>query len=89
MRIRLLLEAERDLEIAADFYESQRSGLGSSFNDCLTAGIESLRIYAGSHETYLGFHRSLSKRFPFSIDDMFAGVTFEQSQCVVSSDSLE
>jgi len=32
--------------LAADFYESQRSGLGSHFNDCLTADIESLLIYA-------------------------------------------
>lgn len=67
MRLRLLPEAERDLEIAADFYESQQSGLGSYFNDCLTADIESLRFDAGIHETYRGFQRSLSKRFPFSI----------------------
>lgn len=67
MKIRLLPEAERDLEIAADFYESQRSGLGTYFNDSLTADIESLRIYAGIHEIYRGFQRSLSKRFPFSI----------------------
>ena len=67
MKIRLLPEAERDLEIGADFYESQRPGLGSYFNHCLTADIESLRIYAGIHETYRGFKRSLSKRFPFSI----------------------
>jgi plasmid stabilization system protein ParE len=67
MKIRLLPEAERDLEIAADFYESQRSGLGSFFNDCLTADIESLKIYAGIHETYRGFQPSFSKRFPFSI----------------------
>jgi hypothetical protein len=65
MKIRLLPEAERDLEIAADFYESQQSGLGSYFNDCLTADIESLRIYAGIHETYRGFQRSLSKRSRF------------------------
>jgi hypothetical protein len=48
MKIRLLLEAERDLEIGADFYESQRPGLGSYFNDCLTADIESLRILLAS-----------------------------------------
>jgi hypothetical protein len=42
MKIRLLPEAERDLEIAADFYESQQSGLGSYFNDCLTADIGSM-----------------------------------------------
>jgi len=66
MRIRLLPEAERDLEIGADFYELQQPGLGIYYNDCLAADIESLRIYAGIHETYRGFQRSLSKRFPFS-----------------------
>jgi plasmid stabilization system protein ParE len=63
MRIRLLPEAERDLELGADFYKSQKPGLGTYFNDSLTADIESLRIYA----TYRGFQRSLGKRFPFSI----------------------
>jgi len=67
MRIRLLPEAERDLEIGADFYESQQAGLGTYFNDCLLSDIESLKLYAGIHEQYLGFFRSLSKRFPFSI----------------------
>jgi plasmid stabilization system protein ParE len=67
VKIRLLPEAERDLEIGADFYESQRPGLGTYFTDCLTADIESLRIFGGIHETYRGFQRTLSKRFPFSI----------------------
>ena len=67
MRIRLLPEAEKDLEIGADFYESHQPGLGTYFNECLTADIESLRLYAGIHENYRGFQRSLSKRFPFSI----------------------
>lgn len=67
MRIRLLPQAERDLEIGADFYESQKPGLGIYFNDCLAADIESLNLYAGIHESYRGFYRSLSKRFPFSI----------------------
>ena len=67
MRILLLPEAERDLEIGADFYESQRAGLGVYFNDCLASDIESLKLYAGIHEKCRGFYRSLSKRFPFSI----------------------
>ena len=67
MRILLLPEAERDLEIGADFYESQKAGLGVYFNDCLASDIESLKLYAGIHEKYRGFYRSLSKRFPFSI----------------------
>jgi plasmid stabilization system protein ParE len=67
MRIRLLPQAERDLELGADFYESQKPGLGVYFNDCLAADIESLTLYAGIHEAYRGFYRSLSKRFPFTI----------------------
>ncbi len=67
MKLRLLPEAERDLEIGADFYESQKPGLGTYFNDCLASDIESLRLYAGIHEKYRGYFRSLSKRFPFAI----------------------
>ncbi|MCA9172697.1 MAG: hypothetical protein KDB23_33785, partial [Planctomycetales bacterium] len=63
----LLPEAERDLEIGADFYEAQKAGLGIYFNDCLSSDIESLKLYAGIHEQYRGFFRSFSKRFPFSI----------------------
>ena len=67
MKIRLLPEAERDLEIGADFYESQAAGLGVYFNDCVASDIESLKHFAGIHEVYRGFYRALSKRFPFSI----------------------
>ncbi|MDA1055238.1 MAG: type II toxin-antitoxin system RelE/ParE family toxin [Planctomycetota bacterium] len=67
MNIRILPEAEHDLELGADFYESQREGLGRYFNDCLMADIESLRIYAGVHERVHDLYRSLSKRFPFAI----------------------
>ena len=67
MKIRILPGAERDLEIGADFYESQGNGLGRYFNDCLMADIESLRLYAGVHERQHGLHRCMSKRFPFGI----------------------
>jgi plasmid stabilization system protein ParE len=67
MKLRLLPAAERDLEIGADFYESQRQGLGVYFNDCLSSDIESLKSKAGIHEQYRGFFRAISKRFPFAI----------------------
>ena len=67
MKIRLLPQAEVDLEVGADFYESQRSGLGTYFTECLVSDIESLTLYGGVHEQYRGFFRCLSKRFPFSI----------------------
>ena len=67
MNLRLLPEAELDLEIGTDFYESQRDGLGRYFNDCMASDIESLQLYGGIHELYRGFFRSFSKRFPFAI----------------------
>jgi hypothetical protein len=67
MKIRLLQEAERDLEIGADFYEAKYEGFGRYFADCLRSDIESLRFYGCIHEQYRGFYRSLAKRFPFSI----------------------
>jgi hypothetical protein len=67
MKLRLVPEAERDLEIGADFYESQQTGLGVYFNDCLASDIESLKLHTGIHEKYKGFFRALSKRFPFAI----------------------
>lgn len=42
MSIRILPQAERDLELRADFYESQRQGLGGYFNGGLMADMESL-----------------------------------------------
>jgi len=77
MKLRILPEAERDLEIGADFYESQREGLGRYFNDCLSSDIESLRIYAGIHERAHGLFRCLSKRFPFVIFYDFDGETVD------------
>ena len=44
MNIRILPEAERDLEIGADFYEAQREELGRCSNDCLMSDIESLWV---------------------------------------------
>ena len=67
MKLRLLPAAELDLEIGADFYESQRVGLGIYFNDSLASDIESLQLYGGIHEHYREFFRSFSKRFPFAI----------------------
>ena len=52
MKIRILPNAEKDLEIGADFYESQCDGLIAYFVSSLISDIESLKLYAGIHETY-------------------------------------
>ncbi len=77
MNIRILPEAERDLELGADFYESQREGLGRYFNDCLSSDIESLRLYAGVHPRSFGLYRCASDRFPFAIFYDFDGTNVD------------
>ena len=77
MKIRILPEAERDLELGADFYESQREGLGRYFNDCLSSDIESLRLYAGVHSRVYDLHRCMSDRFPFAIFYDFDGANVD------------
>jgi len=50
------------------FYESQEAGIGSYFLESIFSDIESLRLFAGIHGVHFGgYHRLLSKRFPFAI----------------------
>jgi hypothetical protein len=52
---------------AFTFYEDREIGLGSYFLDCLFSDIDSLVLFAGIHQVVYGYHRCLSKRFPFAI----------------------
>lgn len=67
MNIRLSSDALVDLEDGFNFYRQQAPGLGSYFIACLTADIEALAYYGGIHQVAHGFHRALSRRFPFCI----------------------
>jgi len=67
MRIRILNEAEKDLEEGYRFYESQSPGVGSYFLDSLYSDIDSLSYFAGIHPVVFGYNRLLSKRFPFAV----------------------
>ena len=67
MRIEILSEAENDLVAGAKFYERRSTGLGEYFLNSLYSDIDSLLLYAGIHRLFFGFHRALSKRFPFAI----------------------
>jgi hypothetical protein len=68
MRIEILDQAAEDLIEGFHFYEDQQVGLGTYFLNTLYSDIESLRIYGGIHrKAYKGFHRLLSKRFPFAV----------------------
>ena len=67
MRIKILASAVADLHSARLFYEQQGAGLGVYFFDSLFSDVDSLVLYAGIHQRVFGYHRLLSKRFPFAV----------------------
>ncbi|MFA4917328.1 MAG: type II toxin-antitoxin system RelE/ParE family toxin [Syntrophales bacterium] len=67
MRIKLLSSALEDLSDGRLFYEKQGEGLGEYFFDSLFSDIDSLMLYSGIHTKVFGYHRMLSKRFPYAI----------------------
>ncbi len=67
MRISISEAARQDLIEGHRFYERRSAGLGDYFVASILADIESLHLYAGIHVLHLGYHRLLTKRFPFAI----------------------
>jgi plasmid stabilization system protein ParE len=67
MKIKLLSSALEDLYEGQLFYEKQGEGLGEYFFDSLFSDIDSLTLYGGIHSKFFGYHRTLSKRFPYAI----------------------
>jgi len=67
VKIKIISAAEADLEEGYRFYESQSPGLGSYFLDSLYSDIDSLAYFGGIHQVVFGYHRQLSKRFPFAV----------------------
>ncbi len=60
-------EVSKDLNDGKAFYDRLAPGLGDYFWDSLMADIESLYLFAGIHNKKSGYHRMISKRFPYSI----------------------
>ena len=67
MRVRLLASALNDLAGSRVFYEQQGEGLGDYFFDSVFADIDSLALYGGIHAKVLGYHRLLTRRFPYAV----------------------
>ena len=67
MKIKILSSALEDLYEGRLFYEKQGDGLGEYFFDSLFSDIDSLLLYGGIHPIVYGYHRMLSKRFPYAI----------------------
>jgi len=53
--------------MAFAFMSGKAAALAWYFLESLNSDIESLRLYAGTHRHVFGYHRMLSKRFPFAI----------------------
>jgi plasmid stabilization system protein ParE len=67
MKIQILSSAFKDLADGRDFYERQGEGLGRYFLRSVFSDIDSLALYAGIHRKVSGFHRLLSRHFPYAI----------------------
>ncbi len=67
MKLRILPSAVKDLHRSREFYARQSESLGDYFLDSLFSDIDSLELYAGVHAQAFGYHRLLSKRFPFAV----------------------
>jgi plasmid stabilization system protein ParE len=67
LKIRLHSLALEDIETGRRFYERQQTGLGEYFLDSLFSDIDSLLLYAGIQQKVFGYHRTLSRRFPYAI----------------------
>jgi hypothetical protein len=67
VRLRILPSALGDLDRGREFYALHGEELGDYFLDSLIADIDALALYAGIHIQIWGFHRMLSRRFPYAI----------------------
>jgi hypothetical protein len=55
------------LPTAGPFTRSKAESIGAYFFDSLFSDIDSLELFGGIHRKVLGYHRLLSKRFPFAV----------------------
>jgi len=85
VQIRILTSAFSDLQSGREFYDAQEAGVGDYFYDSLFSDIDSLVLYGGIHRIVFGYHRMLSKRFPYAIyyrmDGSDEGVVFRVLDC--------
>ena len=67
MKVRILSSALTDLASGRAFYERQGPGAGDYFLDSVLADIDSLALYGGIHRKVFGYHRLLTRRFPYAV----------------------
>ncbi len=67
MTVVILEDAAADIESGRQFYETREPGVGDYFIESILSDLGSLILFAGIHPVRFGFHRMLSRRFPFGI----------------------
>ena len=67
MKLRILRPALEDLASGRHFYDGQQLGVGAYFFATLFTEIDSLALHGGIHRVVLGYHRLVSRRFPYAI----------------------
>ncbi|MDX2158595.1 MAG: type II toxin-antitoxin system RelE/ParE family toxin [Hyphomicrobiaceae bacterium] len=67
-RISIRAGAARDIEVAREWYEGEREGLGSAFLDEVEAALERIGERPGGYAIAHGdARRALVRRFPYTI----------------------
>lgn len=68
MNLRYTDRSKDDVELAFEWYEKQRRGLGFEFLDCVEASLNNIFTFSEIYEVcYSKFRRCVIRRFPFSI----------------------
>jgi plasmid stabilization system protein ParE len=81
MNLRYTDRAKDDVELAFEWYERQRRGLGFEFLDCVEIAVNSILNNPEMYRVYYAIFRAcVIRRFPFSIF-----YTIEDNEIVVHS----
>jgi len=68
MILRYTDRSKDDVELAFEWYEKQRRGLGFDFLDCVEVSLKSIQSFPEMYENvYSNFRRCVIRRFPFSV----------------------
>ena len=58
----VLKQAQEDINLGKQFYDSIEDGVGNYFVNCILSDLEALLFYGGIHKKIYGLHQALSKR---------------------------
>lgn len=81
MKLRYTDRAKNDVELALEWYEKQRHGLGFEFLDCIEIALKEIITFPQMYQLcYSNYRRNVIRRFPFSIF-----YTIEDNEIVIHS----